>query len=157
MQHFRWKAVLSGSLQIFPALHYCFRILRYITIEPPRDKSNKVSVRPAKTQISLGIRPVWPEYSLSAWRKLGSLATHLAHNEDSDQTGLMPRLIWVFAGRTAKLLVLSRGGSLLLCFILSENCVRFKLLAFFATNKTILRHWIACIKVLIWVQLSKRH
>ena len=26
--------------------------------EPPRDKTNKVSVRPPKTQISLGIRPV---------------------------------------------------------------------------------------------------
>ena len=33
------------------------------------------SVRPAKPQISLGIRPVWSESSLSAWRKLGSLAT----------------------------------------------------------------------------------
>ena len=43
--------------------------------EPSRDKTNKVSVRPAKTQISLGIRPVWSESSLSAWRKLGSLAT----------------------------------------------------------------------------------
>ena len=32
-------------------------------------------VRPAKTQISLGFRPVWSESSLSAWRKLGSLAT----------------------------------------------------------------------------------
>ena len=38
--------------------------------------------------------------SLSARRKLGSLATHWAHSEDSDQTGRMPRLIWVFAGRT---------------------------------------------------------
>ena len=47
-------------------------------------------VRPAKTQISLGIRPVWSESSLSAWRKLGSLATHWAHSEDSDQTGHMP-------------------------------------------------------------------
>ena len=28
------------------------------TIEPPRDKTNNVVVRPAKTQISLGIRPV---------------------------------------------------------------------------------------------------
>ena len=27
--------------------------------EPPCDKTNKVAVRPAKTQISLGIRPVW--------------------------------------------------------------------------------------------------
>ena len=39
-------------------------------------------VCPAKTQISLGIRPVWSESSLSAWRKLGSLATHWAHSED---------------------------------------------------------------------------
>ena len=53
-------------------------------------------MRPAKTQISLGIPS---ESSLSAWRKLGSLATHWAHSEDSDQTGRMPRLIWVFAGR----------------------------------------------------------
>ena len=49
--------------------------------------------------------------SLSAWRNLGSLATHWAHSEDSDQTGRMPRLIWVFAGRTATLLVLSCRGS----------------------------------------------
>ena len=39
-------------------------------------------VRPAKTQISQGIHPVWSESSLSAWRKLGSLATHWAHSED---------------------------------------------------------------------------
>ena len=32
--------------------------------EPPRDKTNKMTVRPAKTQISLGIRPVWSESSL---------------------------------------------------------------------------------------------
>ena len=49
--------------------------------------------------------------SLSAWRKLGSLATHWAHSEDSDQTGLMPRLSWIFAGRTLTLLVLSCRGS----------------------------------------------
>ena len=36
-----------------------------------------MSVRPAKTQISLGIRHGW-----------------------SDQTGRMPRLLWVFAGRS---------------------------------------------------------
>ena len=48
----------------------------------------------------LGIRPVWSESSLSAWRKHGSLATHWVHREDSDQTGRMPRLIWVFTGRT---------------------------------------------------------
>ena len=32
-------------------------------------------------------------------------------SEDSDQTGRMPRLIWVFTGRTSILLVLSWGGS----------------------------------------------
>ena len=63
---------------------------------------------PAKTQISLGIRPVLSESSLSAWRKLGSLATHSAHSEDSDQTG---RIWSVFAGRTLILLVLSSRGS----------------------------------------------
>ena len=51
------------------------------------------------------------ESSLSAWGKLGSLATHWAHSEASDQTGRMSRLIWVSAGRTVTLLVLSRGGS----------------------------------------------
>ena len=78
-----------------------------IAFEPPHDKTNSVAVLPAKTQISLDIRPVWSESSLSAWRKLGSLATHWADSEGSDQTGWMPRLIWVFAGRTAALLVLS--------------------------------------------------
>ena len=68
--------------------------------EPQHDKTNKVTVCPTKTPISLGIRPVWSESSLSAWRKLRPLGTHSAHSEDSDQTGRMPRLIWVFAGRT---------------------------------------------------------
>ena len=75
------------------------------TYEPRHNKTNKVSVSPVK--ISLGIRPVWSESSLSAWRNLRSLATHWAHSKDSDQTGRMPRLIWVFAGRTLILLVLS--------------------------------------------------
>ena len=52
--------------------------------EPGHDKTNKVSVHPAKTQISLGIRPVWSvfavrlkkarilSYPLSAQRRLWS-------------------------------------------------------------------------------------
>ena len=63
-------------------------------------KPTKWPVYPAKTQISLGIRPVWSESSLSAWRNIGPLTTYWAHSEDSDQTGQMPRLIWVFAGST---------------------------------------------------------
>ena len=81
--------------------------------EPQHDKTNKVCVLLAKTPISLGIHPVWSKSSLSSWRKLGYLATHWAHSEDSDQTGQMPRLIGVFAGHTLILLVLSCHGSFL--------------------------------------------
>ena len=35
--------------------------------ELPHDKTNKMTVCPAKTQISLGILPVWSKSSLSAW------------------------------------------------------------------------------------------
>ena len=48
----------------------------------PTAKPTKWHVRPAKTQISLDIRPVWSASSLSAWRKLGSLATHWSYSED---------------------------------------------------------------------------
>ena len=59
-------------------------------------------MRPAKTQISLRIRPVWSESSLSAWRSTEPLAYHWAHRKDSDQTGRMPRLIWVFLNNLLK-------------------------------------------------------
>ena len=50
-----------------------------------------MSVRPAKTQISLGIRPVWSESSLGAqWVAKDPSFLH-ADSEDSDQTGRMPR------------------------------------------------------------------
>ena len=93
--------------------HWFFECLNHLkTIDEPRHyKPNKVTVRPVKTQLSLDIHPVWSESLPSAWRKLGSLDTHWAHSEDSDETGRMPRLIWVFAGRTLILLVLSCRGS----------------------------------------------
>ena len=70
-----------------------------------------MSVRPAKTQISLGIRPVWSESSLCVqWTAKDPRFLH-ADSEDCDQTGRMPRLIWVFAKRTLSLLVLSCRGS----------------------------------------------
>ena len=103
--------------------------------EPRHDKTNKMSVLPAKTRISLGICPVWSEWSAWAsaqsdqsdqpghlpslirvislgicpvWSK-SSLCTQSvakdpsflhADSEYFDQTGRMPRLIWVFAGCT---------------------------------------------------------
>ena len=56
-------------------------------------KPTKWQVRTAKTRIILDIRPVWSESSLSAWRKLVSLATYWTHSEDSDQNGRIPRMI----------------------------------------------------------------
>ena len=68
-------------------------------------------MRPAKTQISLGIHLVWSESSLCAqWAAKDPRFLHV-DSEDSDQPGRMPRLIWVFAGRTVPLLVFSWCGS----------------------------------------------
>ena len=41
----------------------------YLKNELPRDKTNQMTVRPAKTHISLGIRPVWSELVV---RSMGS-------------------------------------------------------------------------------------
>ena len=66
-------------------------------------------VRPTKTQISQGIRPVWSS-QCAQWVAKDPSFLH-ADSEDSDQTARMPRLIWVFTGRTLILLVLSCRGS----------------------------------------------
>ena len=59
----------------------------------PRDKTNKMTVCPAKTQISLGIRPVCSESSLWAqWVAKDPSFLH-ADSDDSDQTGWSLR--WV--------------------------------------------------------------
>ena len=39
--------------------------------EPWHDKTNKMSVRPAKTQINLGIRSVWSEFYCPHEESLG--------------------------------------------------------------------------------------
>ena len=77
---------LNNLLQMVPAknsvmsLTVCHQVTgqempnRY---EPQHDKTNKMRVRPAKTQ------------SAWEWRNRWSFATHWAHREDSDQTGRM--------------------------------------------------------------------
>ena len=72
--------------------------------ELPHDKTNKMACAPMKTQISLGICPVWSESSLcTQWIAKDPRCRH-ANSEDSDQTGQMLRLIWAFAGRTGHFL-----------------------------------------------------
>ena len=88
-------------------------------------KQTKWHARPAKAQMSLGIRPVWSESSLcTQWVAKDPSFLH-ADSEDSDQTGRMPRLIWVFAGRTTTLLVLSWGGLCILNQILNATINTF--------------------------------
>ena len=99
----------------------CFIYLPNKTFEPPHDKTNTTTVCPARTQISLGIRPVWSESSLCAQWVAKDPRFRYADSEVSDQTGRMPRRIWVFAGDWSEsspgahaiLLVLSWGGSLI--------------------------------------------
>ena len=77
-------------------------------------------MHPAKTQISLGIRPVWSVFAVSM-KKAWTLSYPLNAQPRLMRLGGCPgwsvpsldpsSLIWVFAGRTATLLVLSRGGS----------------------------------------------
>ena len=69
---------------------FCFHLIAWDQIdrfwwnEPSYDKTNKVAVRPTKTQISLGIRPDWSEPSLCAqWVAKDPTFLH-ADSEDSD-------------------------------------------------------------------------
>ena len=89
--------------QYCTALH-CIIQLQFSLIikqyELRHDETNKMSVRPAKTQISLGFRPVWSDFSLCVqWVAKDPRFFH-ADSEDFDQTG-----------RT--LLVLSCRGSII--------------------------------------------
>ena len=65
-----------------------------------KTKPTKWHVRPAKTHISLGIRPVWSHSSLCAQRVAKHPRSLHADSKDSDQTGRNVSLIWVSAGRT---------------------------------------------------------
>ena len=98
------KAFIKHGILSFFKIN-CFIMAERIVGRPiscSMTKPTKWPVRPMRTQISLpGIGPVWSASSLSARKNLGSLATHWAHNEDSDQTGWMPRLIGVFAECTS--------------------------------------------------------
>ena len=95
----------------FIIIRFCLRLILFVIIGPRHDKTSKMSVRPAKTQINLSIRPVWSESSRCAEWVVKDPSFLLADSEESDQTRRMARLIWVFAGRTVTLFVLSCRGS----------------------------------------------
>ena len=118
-------------------------------------KPTKWHVRPAKTQISPGIRPVWSESSLC--KSVAKDPTFLhADSKDSDQTGWMPRwsesslgaqsfcwfchegahlLVWPFLGFFIS--VLSKNWTHLT--ICSWNEPAHEIMAFFVLRKLILQ------------------
>ena len=117
---FRW--VMSYGTSTFKELmsNTSFSCVIFVTtFEPPHDKTSKMTLRPAKTQISLGIRPVWSESSLCALCVAKGPGFLHADSEDSDRTGRIPRLIWVFAGRTCHFVgfVVRRLILSFLCFL----------------------------------------
>ena len=63
-------------------------------------KLTKWPMHPAITQISLDIDPVWSESSMRAHSVTKDSRFLHADSEDSDQTGRILSLIWVFAGCT---------------------------------------------------------
>ena len=108
-------------MDIILKLKPCACYLKCLWTEPPHDKTSKMACAPSEDSYQPGLSTQSDQSSLSTGRKPGSLPTHGAHSEDSDQTGRnsdqtgrMPKLIWAFAGRTVILLVLSWGGSTLI-------------------------------------------
>ena len=48
-------------------LHGNISNIIYLKNEPPHDKTNKMTVHPGETQISLDIRPVWSVLASAQW------------------------------------------------------------------------------------------
>ena len=109
IQKFSDSLIWSSMIRVYTIYHFegifwchysklkphCSNLSRSMT------KSTISPVHPAKTQISLGICPVWSELSLCAHCVAKDPSFLQADSEDSEETGQMPRLIWVFDGRKA--------------------------------------------------------
>ena len=124
MSSYQWQGA-SGSVVtrlqrtlIWCNRFYCSSRLRN-DLSHLMTKPTKWHVHPAKTQISMGVRPVWSESLLSAWRNIECSATSWAHIEDSDQTGWTPRLIWVFTGRKGHFVGFVMRRLIFLCYLYS--------------------------------------
>ena len=105
-----WSSLIRVLLteQSDQSLHCLPLLLHLLHIWAASWQNQQSECAPSEdSEISLGIRPVWSESLLCAqWVAKYPQFLH-AESEDSDQTGQMPRLIWVFSGCTLTLLVLS--------------------------------------------------
>ena len=85
------KRVASFSMGEWTLGFFAIKLINKLTYEPPHDKTNKMTMHPVKTRISLGIHPVWSESSLWAhWVAKNPSFLH-ADSKDSYQIGQMPR------------------------------------------------------------------
>ena len=86
--------------------------LNFFKKYPCHDKTNKMACAPSEDSDQPGLPPslirVFAVCSMGNSKDPSFLH---ADSRDPDETGRMPRLIWVFPGRTVILLVLSWGGS----------------------------------------------
>ena len=104
-----WCLEITG---IEPKLHiFLYLMSVQPTFEPPHDKTNKLWLC-AQRRLRSAWASAQSDQSLRSPHE-ESLGPYqpIERTAKTDQTGWMPRLIWVFAGHTATLLVLSWGGS----------------------------------------------
>ena len=149
----------SGGLNSKYDLKYCsFSGYKTGINEPQHDKTNKITCAPSEDSEQPGNPPSLIRVFVVGLENIGSLVIHWAPSKGFGQTGWMPRLIWVFAGRTVNLLVLSRAVTQ---FNIKENILIF--ISFRHSNFKRCIMWLLLInlylinfKVLAYVVLLRR-
>ena len=96
---------LDYNIRKYWSIKSCFEVFlpifqNFILYFEVVTKPTKWPVHPAKTQISLSIRPVWSESSLCAQGITKDPRFLRVNSKDSNQTERMPRLNWIFGGRS---------------------------------------------------------
>ena len=108
--HFRrWSRVLHETLESH--LHHNVTYFNHKGAASWQHQQNYLCATSEDSdQPGLGIRPVWSVSSLSAWRKLWSLATHWTQTKTLIRLGIRPGWSESSLGTHVILLVLSWGG-----------------------------------------------
>ena len=108
-------------------------------IELQHDKTNEMTCTPNEDsdQAGLDIHPVWSEsLQCSLWVAKDLNILH-ADREDSDQTGRMSSLIWVFAGRTSQFVYFFMLWLNLSCSLSTPLLVKNRLVVLLAQFKKV--------------------
>ena len=113
--------LVQGKPTLWDSKFVCISLSWYDwKYEPPHDKTNRMTVRPAKTQISLGICPVWSVFTV-CMKKASVLSYPLSAQQRLIRLGRCPGWSESSLGTHAILLVLSCRGSYVECDV-KEVC-----------------------------------